>query len=435
MKIEQAKIKKNIVILGAGFGGIAAAFEIAKKLGKFNLEGSYELILADKNDYHTYTPTLYEIATTSKNLANQMDLKSIATFPLKTIFLGKRITILKKTVSELDLIDGDIHFTGGEKLPFDYLVLALGSESNYFNIPGLKEHSLPLKSFLDALKIRDLIWQKVESGEKNIKIVIGGGGSTGVELAGEIKSWLCQLEEEFSKCDASVQIIEGAPSILPGFNQKIINKVSERLRKIGVELLLNELIEKVEPWKAILKSGRIVEFDVLIWTGGVKSASLMGTLPLKKEQRGRVEVVGEMECFPQSPNLNLYGKIYGLGDAICFYDPLTGKPVPLIAEAAIKEAKVASHNLMEEIKLAEGLTAKPDYQKYNPAKEFPYMIPVGGKYAVAKIGPLIISGLLGWVVKGLVEINYLLLNVLPPIQAFKVWLKGLWIFVKNDRLG
>ena len=439
---------KKIVILGAGFGGIKAAFEICKKLKQLALEGKYELILVDKNSYHTYTPTLYEVAATSKNLANQIDLKSIVTFPLAEIFKGRKITLLQKTVSALDLLDGDIHFSdgpsatlkAGQKLKFDYLVLALGSEANYFNIPGLKENSLVLKNFLDALKIRDAIWRRAEAGEKNIKIVIGGGGSTGVELAGEIKSWLCQLEEEFAKCNASVRIIEGTPSILSGFDERIIKKVTKRLRKIGVELLLNELIEKVEPGlpgqgKAILKSGRVADYDILIWTGGVKAASLVGALPLKKEQKGRVEAVGEMECLPQSPDLKLYGKIYGLGDAVCFYNPLTGKPVPLLAEAAIQEAKVVAYNIIEDIKFAEGLTKKPRHKKYNPAKEFPYVIPVGGKYAVAKIGPLVISGFLGWVTKGLVEIYYLLFNVLPPWQALKVWLKGLWIFIQNDRLG
>src|SRR3989338_3072215 len=129
--------KKKIVILGAGFGGIKAAFEICKKLKKNRLEDKYKLILIDKNSYHTYTPILYEIATISKNLANQINLKKLAAFPLPEIFRGEKITLLQKTVSELDLIGGDIHFSGGERLKFDYLILALGSEISYFNIPGL----------------------------------------------------------------------------------------------------------------------------------------------------------------------------------------------------------------------------------------------------------------------------------------------------------
>ncbi|MBI4991628.1 MAG: NAD(P)/FAD-dependent oxidoreductase [Candidatus Harrisonbacteria bacterium] len=430
--------KKKIVILGAGFGGIKAAFSLCKNLDKLLLNDKYELILVDKNSYHTYTPTLYEASTTSKTLANQIDLKSIITFDLKKIFKNKNISLLQETVNNVDLIEGDIHFDSGKKLKFDYLVLALGSETNFFGIPGLEENSLTLKTFTDAIKIRDAVWSKYEemvnAGKKELEIVIGGGGSTGIELAGEIKSWLCQLEEEFKKCPASVKIIEGMPNVLPGFDEKVVHKVTKRLRKIGVELLLNELIEKVDPGKTVLKSGRIVKFDLLIWSGGVKAISLMGALPLKREAKGRVRVLEEMECLPQSEDLKLYGKIYGLGDAICFYNPETNKPIPLVAEAAIDSAKIIAHNIIEDIKITESLNEKADYKKFTP-KRYTYVISVGGKYAVAKIGPLIISGFAGWVLKGLVELYYLLFNVLPPFQAIKVWLKGLRIFVQNDRLG
>lgn len=429
------KDKKKIIILGAGFGGIKAAFSICKKLEALDLTEKYELVLADKHDYHTYTPTLYEIATTSKNLANQINLKQIVTFPLEEIFRDRKITILKNQVQNVDLIEGDIHFEDQTKLKFDYLVFALGSETNYFGIPGLQENSFPLKSFIDAIKIRDAVWNKIESGEKELKIIIGGGGSTGVELAGEIKSWLCQLEEEFRHCSASVTVIEGAQTILPGFNEKVIKRVTHRLKKIGVNLLVGELAAKAEPGKILLKSGRIIDFDILIWTGGVKAVSLMGELPLKKETRGKVEVVGEMECLPQSEDLKLYGKIYGLGDAICFYNPETNRPIPQVAEAAIEQADIIAHNIIEDIKTSEGLSKRPHHLKYTPKMEYSYIIPVGGKYAVAKIGPLVISGFAGWILKGLVEIYYLLWNVLPPKQALKVWLKGLKIFVQNDRLG
>lgn len=435
--------KKKIVILGGGFGGLKAAFLLSKKLTAADLLDKYELILVDKNSYHTYYPTLYEIATTSKNLASEIKLKEITTFSFTEIFENKPVSFLQKTVSELDLIEGDIHFFDGGKLGFDYLILALGSETNYFDIPGLKENSFALKSFLDAIRIRDEIWNKIESNQSKsqLKIVIGGGGSTGVELAGEIKSWLCQLEKEFKECLVSLKIIEAGPTILPGFNEKIINKVTQRLRKIGVEIALNEAIEKVDKsnavgqGKIILKSGRIENFDILIWTGGTKAVSLMAALPLKKEKRGRAEVAGQMECLPQSEDLKLYGKIYGLGDSICFYNPETNRPIPQIAEAAIEQGKIAAHNIMEEIFVNEGFKKQARIKKYIPQKEYAYIIPIGGKYAVAKVGPIVFSGLGGWILKGLVELYYLLWNVLPPSQAIKIWLKGLKIFIQNDRLG
>ena len=398
----------------------------------------YEIILIDRNDYQTYTPTLYEIATTSKNLANQIDLKKIVTIPLADIFMDNPLNIIQTNVAELDLIDGDIHSETGKKYGFDYLVLALGSETNYFDIPGLKENSLTLKSFLDAIQIRDSVWNLIEGAPKGgqFNIIIGGGGSTGVELAGELKSWLCQLsDDKTSLCNVNLQIVQATPAVLPGFHPRIIDKVTRRLNSIGVEIIAGEGIVKVDKKQISLSGGRLLPYDILIWTGGVKASSLMVALPLKKESRGRAEVAGNMFCLPQTPDLELSGKIYAIGDSVCIYDPFTGKPIPQVAEVAIEQGKIAAYNILEDIKFAEYLTDKPSHQIFTPRREYPFVIPVGGKYAVAKIGPLIISGFLGWVLKGLIELYYLILNALPVRKALSIWLYGLRIFVQNDRLG
>jgi len=140
-----------------------------------------------------------------------------------------------------------------------------------------------------------------------------------------------------------------------------------------------------------------------------------------------VEVAGELECLPQTPDLKLYGKIYGLGDAVCFYDPVTGKPIPGVARAALSQAKVVAHNVFCDIQ------KNKNRKKYKPM-EYPYVIPIGGKWAIVKIGPFVIAGFCGWILKGLVELNYLL-SIMPFFKAIKLWLTGLRIFVQNDRLG
>lgn len=429
---------KKIVILGAGFGGLKAAQVLCKGVRKLGLGKKYEVVMIDQRNYHTYYPTLYEIATTSKNLANQLDLKKIVTIPLSDIFDGEPITLVQERLTELDLIDGDIHSESGAKYRFDYLVMALGTEVNYFDIPGLQENSLALKSFADAVQIRDAVWNLIEgaSRDKRFNIVIGGGGSTGVELAGELKSWFCQLSDaKTTLCNINLQLIQAAPTLLPGFHPKVIDKVTRRLNSIGVEILTGEGITKVEKGQISLASGRQVGYDILIWTGGVKASGLVGTLPVKKEPKGRPEVNEAMSCLPQTPDLKLYGKIYAVGDSICVYEPVSGKPIPQLAEAAIEQGKVAAYNILEDIKLFEGLTDKPRHKIFMPRKEYPYVIPVGAKYAVAKIGPLIISGFPGWVLKGIIELYYLILNVLPIRKALSMWLLGLKIFIQNDRLG
>ena len=433
--------KHSIIIVGAGFGGLRAALFIGRKIKKLKLQEKYGVTLIDRNAYHTYTPTLYEIAATSNETADYLDLKQIVTFPIEKIISDLPIRFLHGEITQLDLMNGDIHClcaapsSRQEELKFDYLVLALGSEINYFDIKGLKENSFILKGFLDAIKIRDKIWELITSGKEIVRIVIGGGGSTGVELSGELKEWLCEMKEEVKgmKCAAQITIIEGASTVLSVFTPTIIKRAQKRLSKLGIEVVVNETISNVSPGKISLKSGKEISYDVLVWTGGVKAASLVGTLPLKLEKRGRVEVVGEMECLPQSPDLKLYGKIYGIGDAVCFYDPVSGKPIPGVARAAISQANVAAKNIIADIMAKENITRNVKRYVYKPMA-YPYVIPIGGKYAIAKIGPFVISGLLGWILKGLVELNYLI-SIIPFGKALKIWLKGLKIFVKNDRLG
>lgn len=417
---------KKVVILGAGFGGLRAALQLSNQLRWNERRADCEITLIDRNSYHTYTPTLYEAATTSKETANYCELKKIITFPINEIVSNEGIIFEQGTIQKLDLEGGDLHLESGKRIAFDYLVLAPGSETNYFDIPGMREHALPLKTLLNAFAIRDRILEVAESGLSQIRIVIGGGGSTGVELAGEIASWIEELAEKYH-FSHEICIVEASPSILFGFPNGIIQKVSERLRNLGIKLIENESIENVDPKKINLKSGRVLESDITIWTGGVKASSIISSLPLKKEGRGRVEIMNEMRCLPQSPDLKLAGTIYGLGDAICYYDPKTGLPMPGVARAAIAQADVVAHNICREI-LGQGPS-----KTYQPMK-YPYVIPVGGKWAVAQIGPFQFWGFIGWILKLFVEINYLT-SIMSLWKALKIWLHGLRIFVKNDRLG
>lgn len=424
---------KSIVVIGAGFGGLRAAKRLAAALRREHLTGRYAMYLIDRNGYHTYTPTLYEAATTSKETANYLELRDIVTFDVPSLIADfPEIIFVRDTVTALDLVRGDVHCSGME-LKFDYLVLALGSETNYFDIPGLKTHALPMKTFMDALTLRDRVLSCYAAGEP-LRVVIGGGGSAGVELAGELQEWFSELREEQRTGSApTVTIVEGAPTVLAGFAPGIIARAMLRLEKLGISFILNERITGVSMDAVTLQSGTSVPFDILVWTGGVKASMLMAALPLKRELKGRVEVLGEMQCLPQTEDLKLYGTIYGLGDAVCFFDPITKKPVPLVARAALIQANVVAHNIIQQILVAEGRQKLPAFRHYRPM-EYPYVIPVGGKYAIARIGPFVLSGFFAWVFKGLIELMYLS-SILPFTRAIKTWFKGLRIFLENDRLG
>ncbi len=412
---------KRIIILGAGFGGLRTAMILGRNVGK-----DHEIILIDKNRYHTFHALMYEAATTPQNIANHLDLYNVITYFIDNIIDGKRVKFIKADVTGVDTSEGNIHFNDRDPLKYDFLVVALGSESNFFNIPGLKENALEMKSFINALEIRDTISALLDEN-KQIKVVIGGGGSTGVELSAEIQNWFNEIKKTGKRFNPTVTLINADQTVLAGTDKNVIRLVSKRLASLGVKALNNETIIKVLPNLVLLESGQEIPFDVFIWTGGVKANSILQTMKLKLGNKGRSEISNKLICVQEDPNLKISGRIYGIGAAVCVRDA-SGNPVPMLIQPTLQQASVAGKNIILELNGRE-----PSFF-FKPSKKYSYIIPVGGKYAVGCVGPFVISGWFCWIVKGLVEINYLL-SIMPSKKAFKIWFKGLRIFIQNDRLG
>ncbi|MFA6365521.1 MAG: FAD-dependent oxidoreductase [Candidatus Paceibacterota bacterium] len=425
---------KNIVILGAGFGGLQAAFQLSKELKKLKLSEQYLITLVDRNSYHTFTPLLYEIACTSRTTADDGTLQSLVAFPITELIRNTPITFLQDEVRRMNFIDKTIDLTS-QQISFDYLILALGSEMNYFNIPGLRENSKSLKTFNDALALRNTIADLVRTNtERMIHVVVGGGGPTGVELASEIKMWARELTTNFSVPGAvHVSIIDGGPHVLSSLDARVIEKAEARLKKLGVGILTREQISRVTKSVIVLASGEKIHQDLLVWTGGVQANALAATLPVEREPRGRLEIEQTAECILQNESLEVNQRIFAIGDIACLLDPKTKKMTPAMARPALMQARIATHNIIELIKQEENLSPTSAPRAYTHI-DYPYVIPVGGKFAVVKIGPFVISGFLGWIMKGLVELNYFFV-IMPPHKALMVWLRGLITFLTHDKLG
>jgi NADH dehydrogenase len=313
-------------------------------------------------------------------------------------------------------------------MSYDYLVIAFGAEPYHFEIPGLQGAAFEFKTFTDALKLRDAIWESTTDARAgDTHIVIGGGGSTGVELAGELAEWLCRNPKQPRKAGhTTITLVEAAPTILPGLDSRVIRKAEQRLKSLGVTMLTNHSIEKIIDHTIWFRGGASAPFDLFVWVGGTRAHHVAEALALKTARRGHVTVGPSLSCIPQTADLAVSGKVYGIGDVTCFYDTKTNKPVPGLARVAISQARRAARNILRDLRGEKPL----EYR----ARDYPYIIPVGGKYAVAKVGPFVFSGFLAWVFKGLVELNYLI-SVMPNVLAIKMWLKGLKTFVRNDRLG
>ena len=387
-------MKKNVIVLGGGFGGLRAALSLAHDLKSARLLDRYAVTLVDRHECHVYTPLLYEIAIPPSQPSRAISEDRVE-LRFKRILAKTPVQFLQGEVAALDLARGDIHLAHGEELPCDYLVLAPGSETNYFGIPGLEKNSLSLKTFADAKKIQTTI-AELFSKNPAARILVGGGGPTGVEVAGEIR---------FNYPRAKVTIVEAMPTLLTGFSPRFLAPVVKRLRQLGVEIVANEAITSVAKNKAVTKTKREVPFDLLIWTGGVKAPDFLKTLPLKIEPHGRMEVAAAMLCLPQSPDLKIAPMVYAVGDSVCVYDPQTGKPMPGVAPAAIEQGEVVAENIFEDILHAEGMKQKRRRAAYK-IKEHPYILSVGGRWTVAKIGPVVMTGFLAWLFERAIEIDY-----------------------------
>lgn len=393
---------ERIGILGAGFGGLRVALNLHSGLRKRGLLKDYEIVLIDRTAYHTYTPLLYKLAAKPGKTTDIF----AAAVPVKKIIGNKKITFWEDTVENIDIASGTLTLRENGEQTFKYLVLAPGLEPNFFGIPGLAENSVPLKTIGDVKRIRETL----AGLPLDAQILVGGAGPNGVGLAAEIK-------KEFP--ERAVTLIEALPSILPGFPENVQTVVSHRLKDLGVEIAVNEPITAVETASATSKSGREFHFGLFVWTGGVKAPDLIANLPLKREARGRFETNECMECLPEKEDLEFKPMIYALGDIVSFLDPVTKKPAPAMARPAILQANIASRNILSEI------DGKPAHTVYI-AKKLPYVIPVGGKWAIAKIGSVVFTGLPAWMFKEAIELNYFL-EIMPWGRALRTLFKGLRI--------
>ena len=426
MNEAQINQKKNIVILGGGFGGVACAIKLNKLMKQRPaLLKDFNVVLVDKKNYHLYTPALYEVASSAANDGTPLNLKKVVVTPLEEITRGTSIKFIQGAATKADVEKKEILFDDNTAIEYEHLVLALGSEPAYFNIPGLKEYSIPLKSFENAIHVRSVIKKKYEEKQNGgtIDIIVGGAGPAGTELSAELIGYIKRLNQKSRKNIAPrVTLVEGAPDILPGFPAKVVLKARARLTKIGVKIKSSFIISKTDGRFVYIKEEALA-YDALIWTGGVEACSLTRVIGLKEEKRGRMETNSCLQCTPADQHLDIAENVYAIGDNGCFLNPQTKIPAPGTARVAIEQAKVAAENIFRKI------TNRPKIEY--KLKNYPFAIPLGGKYAITQIGPMLFVGFSGWVLKQLIELYYLF-SITDNRLAFRRWLRGLGIFAKND---
>ncbi|MCL4353147.1 NAD(P)/FAD-dependent oxidoreductase [Patescibacteria group bacterium] len=389
----------KIVVLGGGFAGIGAILTLLKK----NPNLKVEITLIDRNSYHLFTPSLYEVATEEENQ------KNIA-IPFGEIFKNK-INLVKGSIKKIDTKGKKVLLGKDAFYNFDYLIIALGSEPAYFGIEGLEEYALPLKRLNDAVKIKEVIAKNINEKTENkkcVKVVIAGAGSCGTELAGELLNREEKLVSEgISPECIKLTIVQGSDRVLKELDKKASETAAKRLKEGGVDFLFGGHIQKVDGQKIYIDNGKAYDYDVLIWTGGVKASGVLVQSGFEVNKRGQVKV---------DENLRIIGfsNIFAVGDAACFIDPKTQKTAPGVAQVAQDQGKIAGENVYN------SLEGKP-LVKYR-FRHFGYIVPVKGRFALARLKFFTTAGFLGWIIQQLVFLRYLL-EILPITKAFAKWNK------------
>lgn len=414
--------RQRIVILGAGFGGIAAARHMAHALQRSPaLAAAVEIILIDRNDEHTYTPGLYETATTLRRDAEPLALKRASTMLIEDVLQDLPVKFIQDSVEDIDLSHNHLRLRDNGPLKFDKLLVAAGSRATDFGILGVSTHAHFLKSFEDALALRHILTQRLVD-HQDPKILVVGGGASGVEVAGEIVGFAKHLCSRDGKlCSPAVSILESGDTLIQGLSSKVGVAAKKRLEQLGVAIVFGARVTEVQQSTVHVafanNQNATLPYDLLIWTAGIEPQPVCHGSDVKTDERGRW-VVGEDLRVPNHKG------VYAIGDIALFKDPDTAAAIPATAFTAIGQAKIAAKNMLAEI------SDKP-LRSYRVPKAAPMVIPIGGKWAIAHFKPIVFSGFLAFLLRLAIDFRYFL-AVLPPRQAIKFFAVSTKMYFSND---
>jgi NADH:ubiquinone reductase (H+-translocating) len=332
--------KPNIVVLGAGYGGIMTTVKLQKSLGS----NEANITLVNKNDYHYQTTWLHEVSAGTVH----QDQARIA---IKDVINEHKVNFIQDTVVEIKPQENKVKLENGE-LEYDYLVIGLGFESATFGIPGLEENAFMINDINSSRLIREHLDYNFAEYYKDknparLNIVVGGGGFTGIEFVGELANKVPELCKEYDIDRSLVRIInvEGAPTVLPGFDPELVEYAMNSLEARGVEFVTGALLKEAKPDAVVYeKDGKLNEVPTLttVWAAGVKANSIVANSGFENN-RGKIQVRPDL----RSPE---YDNVFVVGDCALIMNEESGRPLPPTAQIAIQQSGVIAHNVISLIK-------------------------------------------------------------------------------------
>lgn len=377
--------KHNIVIVGAGFGGVRAALKLAHA-------SNCNITLISDRDTFRYYPALYSTATGHTHEESLIQLNDI--------FEGTNVTLIKDKVIGIDPAKKRLQGASGEPYRYDSLILALGAVTNYFGIKGLREYSFGIKTEHEVNELKDHLHSSmIENKKLDPNYVVIGAGPTGVELAAALRTYIGQVARthHLRQHSAKVDLIEAMDRVLPRMSVRASKMVERRLRHLGITLMLGSKVEG-ETAHDLSVSGKRIPTHTVVWTSGVANNPFFTkrTDCFKLAPNGKVQV---------DPFLQGQPAVYIIGDN-------ASTPYSGLAQTALYDADFVARNIKRQLQ-----HKKP--RRYKPRRP-PVVVPVGTGWAIFEWGPLVFGGRLGAFVRRAADfIGYA--DILPLKKALSTW--------------
>lgn len=378
------KRRTRVVILGGGFGGLYAALELERRLSSADLE----LTVVNRENHFLFTPMLHEVA------ASDLDVTTIVS-PIRKLLRGGSLFVGE--VKVIDLAERRVtvaHQDGSHRheLIYDHLIIALGSVTNFFNLPGLKDRALTMKSLGDAIALRNRLIERLEqadvecaAGERSelLTFVVAGAGFAGVETVAGINDFLREVIRFYpnlGETDIRVVLADPGPRLLPELAETLGSYAADQLSERGIEIRLGVAVTGVSSAGVALSDGSLVSAATIVWTAGVATNPVVSGLGLPLAG-GRIAV----NEFLEVPG---YPGVWALGDCASAQDGSTGKPYPPTAQHAVRQGRLVGRNIVAALQRKPGMPFR--------FKTLGQLAAIGRRTGVANIMGFNFSGFTAW---------------------------------------
>ncbi|MGZ4679079.1 MAG: NAD(P)/FAD-dependent oxidoreductase [Ilumatobacteraceae bacterium] len=399
--------RPRVVIIGSGFGGIRAAKGLA--------HADVDVTIVDANNYHTFQPLLYQVATAG------LDADDIG-FPIRRIFRrNSSISFVLGEVTKVDLGGRTVTIADNRVFGYDYLIIAAGTISTSFGIGGVAQHTFPLKTLHDALRLRAHLLSRFERASAepdspvDLGVVVVGGGPTGVEMAGGLRELIDKVFRkdypDLAKTPTPITLVEAADRVLGTFHRSLSDQAAAALRRRQIDVELGTGVDHVEVDAVILKDGRRIRAGTIIWAAGVAASPVARLLGVDLGRGGRIPVGGDLSVADH-PN------VFAIGDIAL----PPGDPLPQVAQPAIQEGKHVAAVIT--VRLA-GRTIPPFRYRDRGS-----MATIGRNQAVAELPyHLRFHGFIGW----LMWLGLHLIELMGFRNRANVFVNWAWNYLTYDR--